>query len=872
MNKVLLSILCWILAVQGNLYAQDRKTDSLLAVLKKLPQDTARVGTLLDLYRVLQGRNIDSARMFVGEAIKMAEQQKSPKHLALALKTMGNSYYLKDNKAALDYWERSLALYRSLRDSTGEANLLSNIGAIYMNETDDARAMEYFTAALSIGEKINDKLRIASALNNIGSVYNHRPGDRSKALDHYLRSLPLSEELKDNNNIGTTSANIGEIYLALGKTDSAIVYFIKSLKAHEGTEKVAQSLNGLGSAYDSLRNYPRALNYYAQADSIALQFRNTRFQTLAKLGMADIYFKQRDYAKSKAMYLKAEELARSTKAKLLLKDTYEGLADNYAINDEYREAYTIQKALTALNDTIFNEDEQKRLNGVVFNYKLQKKEDEISLLTKDKLLADANLRRQKFAKNALIAGLGLVSLIIFILFRDYLNKIKTNKILDSQKAQIQNLISNILPDEVAEELQRDGVATPRFYETASVLFTDFKSFTMHADKMSPQDVVAELNDCFGAFDDIVARHGLEKIKTIGDAYMCAAGIPVPDPDHYWKILAAATDIRNYVQERNESRLNSGLPPWEIRIGVHVGPLVAGVVGKKKYAYDIWGSTVNIASRMESNGEPGQINISAATYELVKAKYACSYRGKIYAKNVGEIDMYFLGDKITEPENRDISRDLPNLQNSLLDLPPSDDTNGMLAIQKYDQIREAALHKLSSLDKGLTYHCFDHTMDVLEQCGRIAAAEGITNKETLFLLKVAALYHDTGFLRTYRNHEEVSFEIFLEDAAKFGFTDYEISEVKRLIMVTQIPQRPTDILESIICDADLDYLGRDDFFTIGDTLRREFIKYGVVPDDQAWEGLQMKFLTNHSYHTASSRALREPAKQAHIRRLQSQGKV
>jgi predicted metal-dependent HD superfamily phosphohydrolase len=135
-----------------------------------------------------------------------------------------------------------------------------------------------------------------------------------------------------------------------------------------------------------------------------------------------------------------------------------------------------------------------------------------------------------------------------------------------------------------------------------------------------------------------------------------------------------------------------------------------------------------------------------------------------------------------------------------------------------------------------------------------------------VLKVAALYHDTGFLKTYKNHEEASFGIFLEDAPKFGFTESQVTEIQRLIMVTKLPQTPQNILEKVICDADLDYLGRDDFFTIGDTLRREFIRYGVVPDDAAWEALQMKFLTNHSYHTESSRILREPKKQAHIRRL------
>jgi class 3 adenylate cyclase len=603
-----------------------------------------------------------------------------------------------------------------------------------------------------------------------------------------------------------------------------------------------------------------------QADSIGFKFKNVRYQILAQLGMADIYFRMQQFGKSLEAYKRAENMAALSRQNFLLKDIYKGLAQIYARQSNFRDAYVYQKALTALKDTLYNADEQQRLGSVVFDYEIQKKESEIKLLTQENLLSDLELKRQKFAKNALIAGLGLVSLIIFILYRDYLNKIKTNKLLDSQKAEIQSLLSNILPDEVAQELKRDGVATPRFYESASVLFTDFKGFTKLADKLSPQEVIAELNACFNAFDDIIDRHGLEKIKTIGDAYMCAGGIPVADPNHYWNIVRAAKEIQEYIRVRNNEREAQGLPPWEIRIGIHMGPIVAGVVGKKKYAYDIWGSTVNIASRMESNGEPGQINISSALYEMVKSKYHCTYRGKIYAKNVGEIDMYFLGDEIggdgAEIENLSAS----NVQDSFLDLPLSDTLQSLPAIEKYELIRQSALHRLKDLDPGLTYHCFDHTLDVLEQSERIASAEGITDPHKLFLLKVAALYHDTGFLRTYRQHEAESFRIFLEDAPRFGFTEAECSEIERLIMVTQIPQQPKDILEKIICDADLDYLGRDDFFTIGDTLRREFILYGVVPDDHAWELLQMKFLSNHAYHTESSRLLREPAKQAHIRRL------
>jgi len=207
---------------------------------------------------------------------------------------------------------------------------------------------------------------------------------------------------------------------------------------------------------------------------------------------------------------------------------------------------------------------------------------------------------------------------------------------------------NILPAEVSKELQLTGAATPRFYESVTVLFTDFKGFTTIADSLSPQQVVAELSECFTTFDDITEKHGLEKIKTIGDAYMCAGGIPVSNTVHPVNMIKAAFEIASYMRYKNEQRILNGFVPWEVRIGIHTGPLVAGVVGKRKYAYDIWGSTVNIASRMESNGEPGQINISKATYNLVKDEFECHYRGKIYAKNVGEIDMYFVKDNFPAP--------------------------------------------------------------------------------------------------------------------------------------------------------------------------------------------------------------------------------
>jgi adenylate cyclase len=200
---------------------------------------------------------------------------------------------------------------------------------------------------------------------------------------------------------------------------------------------------------------------------------------------------------------------------------------------------------------------------------------------------------------------------------------------------------------VAYELRTEGSATPRSYESVSVLFTDFKGFTKIAGGLAPKELVAELNDFFVAFDEISERNNLEKIKTIGDAYMCAGGIPSTNDTHHIDTVNAGLEMQEYMQLSNEIRTSKGQQTWGLRIGIHTGPVVAGVVGKKKFAYDIWGNAVNIASRMESSGEADRLNISAATYELVKDHFECEFRGKIYAKNVGDIDMYFVNSKKTE---------------------------------------------------------------------------------------------------------------------------------------------------------------------------------------------------------------------------------
>lgn len=209
------------------------------------------------------------------------------------------------------------------------------------------------------------------------------------------------------------------------------------------------------------------------------------------------------------------------------------------------------------------------------------------------------------------------------------------------QARSEALLLNILPKPIAEELKAKGKAEAKHFDRVTVMFTDFKNFTQIAEKLSPADLVAEIDMIFAAFDNIISQHNLEKIKTIGDSYMCAGGLPVPNNTHAFDVVNAAIEIRSFIEKHQGKRQADGKDPFEIRIGIHTGPVVAGIVGKIKFAYDIWGDTVNLASRMESSGEPGRINISGSTYEMINDRFHCTYRGKIKAKNKGEVDMYFV---------------------------------------------------------------------------------------------------------------------------------------------------------------------------------------------------------------------------------------
>lgn len=218
---------------------------------------------------------------------------------------------------------------------------------------------------------------------------------------------------------------------------------------------------------------------------------------------------------------------------------------------------------------------------------------------------------------------------------------RLNTLLEDEKRKSDQLLLNILPQEIATELKRFGKVKPVYYESASVLFTDFKDFTSLSETMTPEELVTELDDCFSYFDRVVEKYNLEKLKTIGDSYMCAGGIPTPSRSHAIDAVLAAIEMQIFMYLRKAQKARNRQPCWDIRIGIHSGPLLAGVIGHKKFAYDVWGDTVNTASRMESSGIPGRVNISRSTFNLIREFFKFEYRGKVAAKNKGDIDMYLV---------------------------------------------------------------------------------------------------------------------------------------------------------------------------------------------------------------------------------------
>jgi adenylate cyclase len=605
-------------------------------------KDTATVNALIDQGKSLIGTDSAKAHNLSLQAKKMASELHYRKGEGYALKNIGRLYYLKGKYVeALDYWNQALKIFEDIKDDIGISNMLNNIGAIYLTQGADAKALENILKSLQVAERIGDTVRIATALMNVGTTYYNKKDPI--ALNYLLRVVPLLDRNKNIEEYVNVTGNIGEIYNDNKDYVKAFEYFNKSIKAAGDTSSAAFAYNGIGKLKLKEGNFSEALKYHNKALVIAKKFEDKLQEIRSLRGTADVYFKMNNIVDAIKYYNKARAIAEDMDdLKVELQDLYPEMAKAYSKSGNYSAAFLYQSKYSDIKDTLYNIEIKKKLNQIQFDFELSKKEVEINL-------KEARIKSERQVRLGLTIGLVLILIIAFIIYRNSSQKTRVNRVLDKQKDQIENLLLNILPKEVAYELQTSGRSKPRQFNEVSILFTDFKGFTAIADKLSPGELVEHLNECFIEFDSIMEKYNLEKIKTIGDAYMCAGNIPSQDPNHVYKIIKAGIEIQSFMEKYNRQRMDKNLQPWEIRIGVHVGPVVAGVVGKKKYAYDIWGSAVNIASRMESNGTPGKVNISAFTYELIKDSFECTYRGKVNAKNLGDLDMYYVENEKSKTE-------------------------------------------------------------------------------------------------------------------------------------------------------------------------------------------------------------------------------
>ncbi|TFH39617.1 MAG: tetratricopeptide repeat protein [Bacteroidia bacterium] len=626
---------------------QNPIVDSLKMVLEVAGEDTTRVNTMIAICQNSYRISPDSSILYGYNALALSEKIDYQKGMANANKYIGMGYYFLGNYwETVNFWQQALQNFEAIGDKVGVSNILNNIGAVYNNEGDDTKALEFYLRSLKAAEEISDTLRIVVASINIGTIYLKKESTHDKAQEFYLAALPLIERIENYVAEGTVSVNLGEIYYAREEYDTALYYYEKSLAAFNKSNSgnIPYTLTNIGKVYMKRGDFPKAIEYQKQGYEIARQSDAKLEMTATLLGLAETYSTQGNFKSSVSTYKDALEIAEEIGAKNELRVAYEGLASSYAKMSDYANAFKYQTLLTVIKDTLYVAANDRKIQSLQFNFELEKRESQINLLTIDKELQEAVIQKQKFAKNTFIIGFVFAILVALAAYRNYRRKVRTNELLDRQKDEIENLVLNILPSAVASELRTEGYATPRHYESVSVLFTDFKGFTKIAEGLTPDELVKELNIFFSAFDDITVKHHLEKIKTIGDAYMCAGGIPTKNSLHPLDAVNAGLEMQEFMNTTNEKRKENGLPVWDLRIGIHTGPVVAGVVGKKKFAYDIWGNTVNIASRMESSGEAGKLNISSATFELVKKQFDCHFRGKVYAKNVGDIDMYFVEGK------------------------------------------------------------------------------------------------------------------------------------------------------------------------------------------------------------------------------------
>ncbi len=633
---ILLIFFCISAGAQTQKTAGQPVIDSLLKELDSEKyvnkEDSGRAG-LLDLLSLSYAivNTVEGIR-YGEQGLALSEKLRWKKGIAAANNSLGSNYFRRNEYSkALGYFSAALKVYEETGDKSGVAATCGYIATFYSRQSDYRNALKYLLLQLKAAEEVRDKRGLVLVYRNIGLAYSHL-NDYPKALENHFKSLRIAEEMGDKREIASTTGQISIVYEDMGDYTKAKEYLFKGLKV-SNTSSIADFYGSIGASPSSLGNDFKALKKREELGNLATK---VAIETNNGLG----YKSQGDSARALEYMLKEalsyEYEKKATQAKT--EEERQKLKFEQQLKEKQIEYEFAQK--TALIEAQQQRKEQERKNNDAIEKVNQEKKDAI---------AKEELRREKSIRYAAVGGSLLLLVIAIIAIGAFRQKHKDHIIISNEKQRSEELLLNILPAEVAEELKDKGSAAARHFDDVTVLFTDFVGFTQISERMDPQALIDELHTCFKTFDEITGRYHIEKIKTIGDAYLAVCGLPIADAEHAAKVVNAAIEIMDFMQKRHEKL---GGKTFEIRIGIHSGSVVAGIVGVKKFAYDIWGDTVNTAARMEQSSEPGKINISGTTYALVKNKFKCEYRGEIDAKNKGMMKMYYVSSPVAS--SRDVS--------------------------------------------------------------------------------------------------------------------------------------------------------------------------------------------------------------------------
>ncbi|MCP9198814.1 adenylate/guanylate cyclase domain-containing protein [Gramella sp. GC03-9] len=581
------------LAFGLGLMAQDPgAADSLINIYEN--RKLSYLEKLKVLNEILSNTNeINELRKYSDELIETAKLKDCTSYIFYGLFQKGNSYLDPgDYSRALEYYFQAGDYAKS---KTNQGMLKITIGDVFSYTDYHSRAVEYYEDAIDFFREDDDSLNLAFALTNAGDEYMNS-GKLEKAYTYFEESEKIFRELDQEFFIAIVTGNLGMLDALEGRNDEAED---KLREAIQMAEKYEQ-FHYLPIYLNTLSN----MNLEAGRDSLALEF------ALMSLDIAKTY----DFK---------DEISEAN---------YK-LAAIYEKQNRIPESYNHYKEHILYRDSVKNVAKAQEISGLRADYEISQKQAEVDLLSEQ--------RKNQRLISILIAAISvMLGLFLFGFYRRNKFIKRTSSIIQKEKERAERLLLNILPEDTASELTRNGKVKAKKFDSVSILFADFERFTFKAENLAPEKLIKTLDYYFSHFDGIMEKYGIEKIKTIGDSYMAASGLPFPHEDHAHRMILAAFEMLDFVNETKEKKLFKNAD-FEVRIGINSGPVVAGVVGTKKFAYDIWGDAVNIAARMESHSEIGKVNVSENTYELIKEQFQCEYRGEVEVKNHRILKMYYV---------------------------------------------------------------------------------------------------------------------------------------------------------------------------------------------------------------------------------------